>query len=241
VAAACGRQNLGPDQDSVETSDGGALLTWHNYLFRFEGYKPVPDDLEVVFAVVPKLDLSALPTLPQYLPQDRLVANSERYILGPASLQEFQPGLPLSVVAFSMGAEGQVADVRTKAGQADLALFAYPTPQIAIQRVAEFQKLPGVVAKRTGPMVVALIGARDPDEAELILAGINFKGAVTLNERMPTARDNVGEMLISIFVLTGIIMALIIVAGIAVGLMRRWWSWSGREEEPMIRLHLSDR
>ena len=83
--------------------------------------------------------------------------NSERYILGPDGLAKFAPGIPPSVAAFHLGAEAQVAAFRAPAGEIRLAIFDYPTPQMAIQQYDGFAKLPGMMAKRSGPLVAVVL------------------------------------------------------------------------------------
>ena len=218
---------------------GGLLMAWQNYLFRFDGWQPAKDDILLLLGTVPRLDMSALPTLPQYLPGS-VVANSERYILGPASLGKFEPRISPSLAGFHYGTEGELAKVATKAGTMDLALFSYPTPQIARQKLAEFQQLPGAMAKFTGPLVAVLLAPGNADEAERVLASIRYEAHITQSERIPTRRDNVADLLLNIFMLTGLLMLLMVAGGIAVALMRRSFRWS-RDEEPMILLHLEDR
>lgn len=217
------------------------LLVHGNYLFRLTGWKPPQAvDLEPLFERLSNLDKASLPPLRNYLPDADLVPNSERYLLGPEALAKFHPGVPPSVAAFHLGAEAQLGSYQTKAGPMELAIFSYPTPQIAIQRVTQFQKLPGAMAKRAGPMVAVVLSPPDPDAAERLLAQITYQASITLNERVPTARDNVGDLIVNIFILIGILISLFLVAGLAFGFLRRWVRW-GNPEEPIILLHLEDR
>ena len=41
-------------------------------------------------------------------------------------------------------------------------IFNYPTPNIARQQLAEFEKLSGAVAKRSGPMVAVVLSPSTP-------------------------------------------------------------------------------
>ena len=50
-----------------------------------------------------------------------------------------------------------------------LAIFNYPTHQMAMQQIAEFEKLPGAVVKRSGPMIAVVLAPPDPDFAEHLL------------------------------------------------------------------------
>jgi hypothetical protein len=220
---------------AAETGDG-VLFVFGNYLFEFQGWKPQLNELAGLLGQLPKLDQSPVPN--SYLPSRGLVANSERYILGPEGLDRFEPGLPPSVAAFSMGAEGQLAQYETGAGRVQMAVFSYPTPQIARQRLEVFQKLSGAMAKRAGPLVAVILAPRDPNAAERLLSYVTYRATITVDERVPTGRDNVGDLMVNIFILVGIILAITIPAGVVVGVLRHLgWGTSG---DPMTLLHLED-
>jgi hypothetical protein len=220
---------------AAETKDG-VLFVFGNYLIRFEGWKPQLSEITPFLQHLPKLDQSPLPHI--YLPSRGLAPNSERYILGPVGLDRFENGVPPAVAAFSMGAEGQVGQYDTSAGRMQLAVFAYPTPQIARQRLEAFQKLTGAMAKRAGPLVAVVLSPADQNAAEKLLSSVRYKATIVVDERMPTRRDNVGDLMVNIFILVGIILAIIIPAGILVGVFRRLgWGTSG---DPMTILHLED-
>jgi hypothetical protein len=188
------------------------------------------------------VDTSALPTLPAFLPGKALVPGSERYIVGPVGLEKFSPGIPPSVAAFSMGAEAQAAAYKNAKGDMKLALFNYPTPQIAMQRFEEFQKIPGVMAKRSGPIVAAIVAPADRDAAEKLLAEVRYDAQITLSERMPTRRDNIGDLVVNAFILIGILLGFSLVAGLSFGGFRaiRRLASRGDEPEAMITLHLGN-
>jgi len=220
---------------AAETRDGVTFL-FGNYVFQIAGWKPRLADLEEMLGRLPKLDRGRLPV--NYLPSRNLVRNSERFVIGPAGLDRFSPGVPPSTAAFHMGAEVQIARYRAPAGDMQMAVFVYPTPQIARQRVEDFQRLPGAMAKRAGPLVAAILAAPDRDAAERLLATVRFNAAITVNERVPTRRDNVADLLLNIFILVGIIVLLVIPAGVIVGVLRRLGV--GTSGEAMTVLHLDD-
>ena len=136
-----------------------------------------------------------MPVLPAYLPNGDLAPNSERYITGPASLSRFAPEISPSLAGFHFGAEAQTGVFHSPKGDMRLEIFNYPTPQIAMDKVAEFQKLPGAVAKRTGPLVAVIPQPADPDMAERLLGGIRYEAVITRDEYVPTRRDNMGDLL----------------------------------------------
>jgi uncharacterized protein DUF6599 len=226
---------------AVETPKS-ALLVHGNYLFSFQGYKPAAAELAPVFEALRDVDSTQLPTLPGFFPSQGLVANSERYVIGPAGLAKFHSAIPPSVAAFHLGAEAQIGIFESPKGNMTLALFDYPTPQIAMQKVGDFEKLAGAVAKRSGPLVAVVLSPPDADAAERLLAQVRYDAQITLDERVPKPNDNAGIMLINIFVLTGILLVFCIIAGLFVGGFRTFLlhGRKGRDAEPMILLHLEE-
>ena len=121
-----------------------------------------------------------------------------------------------------------------------MAIFRYPTPQIAMLRIPEFEKLPGVVAKRSGPLVAVIVSPPDPDYAEKLLSQVRYQAEVTRDEYVPTRRDNIGDLVINAFILIGILLAFSVVSGFALGGFRalRRRTRHGEEPDAMITLHL---
>jgi hypothetical protein len=227
---------------AAETPD--SLMVVHgNYLLSFEGYKPAKEELDAVTGALNNVDQTSLPTLASYLPSDGLVPNSERYITGPAGLQKFDSAIPPSVAAFHFGAEAQLGTFRSSKGDSVLAIFNYPTPQIAMQKLPDFEKLPGAVVKRSGPMVAVMLSPPDPDFAERLLGQVRYRAEVTRDEYVPTKRDNIGVLVLNIFILTGILLVFSLVSGLAVGGFRAFMRRGrrGEEADAMITLHLENR
>jgi hypothetical protein len=228
------------DRLAVETADG--LLVAHgNYLLLFTGYKPTPEELQALTSSLRNVDGTSLPALPGFFPSQSLVSNSERYITGPASLQKFAPGIPPSVAAFHFGAEGQWGVFHTSKGEMALGLFSYPTHQIAMQRQAEFGKIPGAMVKRSGPLVAVVVSPPDPDAAERLLSQVRYQASVTLDEYVPTRRDNIGVLVINAFKLIGILLVFCVVSGLAVGGLQAFRRRGGRGDEAnaLTTLHLN--
>jgi len=226
---------------AVETP-GSLMLAHGNYVLLFKGYKPNVGEIDALYQTLPSLDQSSLPALSGYLPKDQLVANSERYVTGPVGLQKFNAGIPPSTAAFHMGAEAQLARFHTTGGELGLAIFSYPTPQIARERLVGFQRISGAMAKRAGPLVAVILSPGNPDDAERLLAKVRYEPAITWNERMPTARDNIGNLVINAFELIGILLAFFVIAGVSYGGIRAFLrrGGPGGEADRMITLHLSD-
>jgi hypothetical protein len=199
---------------AVKTSDG-VIFAFGNYVFQFTGDYPDPSSLTTFYAQLPKLENSPLPAVSTFLPKDGLVANSERYILGPVSLQRFAPSIPPSVAGFRMGAEAQYGKYSTPKGLLDLVIFNYPTPSMAREQASQFEKIPGAVVKRTGPLVVVTVNPPDKDVAEQILSKVNYQANVTLSEANPQSEvKGFAKMMLNIFVLAGLVLALCVVGGV---------------------------
>ena len=209
-----------------------------NYLLVFDGYKPPLTDLDAVATQLKNVENVAMPTL--FLPDGNMVANSERYIVGPVALAKFSPAIPPSVAAFHLGAEAEMAVFHSAKGDVTALVFNYPTWAISKQRADEFGKLPGAVVKRSGPLVAVTLAPSDPDLAENVLAQVSYKADVTMQEHIPTRRDNIGNLVINAFILIGILLCFALVSGLAVGGVRAWMR-HGKENPDagtLITLHL---
>jgi len=226
----------------AQVPDAGFLQAQGNYLIAVQGKSPSEQDIAALIAALPRYEQSPLPVLPEYLPADNQVSGSRRYVLGPEALAAFEPRVAPSLAGFHLGAEAQFADYQTPDGFIKMGIFSYPTPQIAREKLTEFQKVSGVLPKRTGSLIVATFGSPTPDAAERLLSKVRFQGSISWSEYVPTQRDNIGNLIINIFVLIGFLLAFSLVAGLAFGGMRTLLRF-GKAEEPdaMITLHLSDR
>jgi hypothetical protein len=220
-------------------SANGVILAHGNYVLAFDGYKPSSEEVGALIPLLPKLEQSPLPT--NYLPAKNAVPNSEKYVIGPAGLKRFAPRISAGTAAFSMGAEAQIANFQMPGGEEKLAVFAYPTPQLAQQRESEFRKIPGAIVKRSGPLVAAIVEPANADDAERLMSQVRYNASITWSERVPTRKDNIGDLIVNIFTLIGILLAFSLVAGIAFGGLRSIIRRApGVDGEPITVLHLSD-
>lgn len=232
------------DIEPLAVESANALYLAHgNYILHFEGKKPSREELLGLYIVLPLTENSALPSLPAYLPEAGRVAGSERFIIGPVGLQRFEPRIPPSVAGFQYSPEAQLAKYKTDRGEMSLAIFSYPTPHIARERLAEFRMLPGALVKRTGPMLVALFDAVDPDEAQQLLAKVNYRATIIWEERPGGGAAGFGDLLLTVGALVGLLLVCAIATGLLLGSSRfLYFGRRGAEKrDPMILLHLEDR
>jgi len=190
-------------------------------------------DLRRLAAALPQPGPNAAraPHLLNYLPAEALDRNSGRYIVGPAGLAAVEAPLPAAVVDFGRNPEVALGSYQTRQGSATLMLIAYPTPQIAAERlraVAGYRPpaegTPGdgmaFLAKRTGPLVALVAGEVSPAEAKSLLDQVNYDAEVTWDERVYSARDNIGNLVMGVFTLIGVLLLFTLVVGISFGGLR---------------------
>ncbi|SRR5579883_701945 len=222
---------------AAETPDE-LLLMVGNYLVDFRGYKPSKAEISDLTKGFVKIDRTPLPAL--YLPSANLVPNSQRYSTGPVTLRTFLPGVPVEAAGFQFGAEVQSAVFHNSQGDITLAVFNYPTPQIAMKQVAGFEAA-GLLAKRSGPLVSVISGApADRQFAQSLLDAVEYRAQVTVPEHIFTLRDNIGNLVINAFILIGILLAITLAAGLFVGGIRIYQRRGGRDPDAntVISLHL---
>jgi len=218
-----------PVRDSLTScvTPGGLMLAHQNYVFLFEGWRPLPAELQELFRAAPAMRSGGgLPYLPGYLPEKGLVRNSERYLLGVHSLGKFLPMVPASLVGFEDGAEAQAGKLVLGSQVVDYAIFYYHTPQMARQREREFRKQPGWLVKRSYVLVAVFPGGAPEALARPVLDGLEWKAEVVRNEATtPPPMPNVGGLLIGIFKLTGFLLLVCFGGGcvfaVFVAMMRR--------------------
>jgi hypothetical protein len=102
-----------------------------------------------------------------------------------------------------------------------LLLVMYPTQQVA--RKYEEGLTPGKPTgvrfkKRAGPLVAIVDPNASPEVAETLLASIRHEFQVTWNE--PRPEPNAAEVILTIFKVTGVALAVTLIAGICFGVVR---------------------
>ena len=200
-----------------------------------------------------------LPAVPTYLPKKSYVKNSAKYVVGPVGLEKIDAPLSADAVNFKDGAEVVLGKYDTMEGEATLLLISYPTPQLAAERLrtidasrpaADPSNTSSALAffdKRTGPIVALVTGNASKPEAEALLNAVNYEANVTWNERAPTARDNIGSVVVNSLILAGILGGFALIFGVAFGgfrmILKRMHperAMAFSEQTEFISLHLDD-
>lgn len=221
---------------------GDQAASWNEHLLFYRGNVVVDAvfDRATAMSLAELRELSdALPVVkePQgqppiidYFPRQAYVANSVRYVLGPAGLNAIGAPVTAEQVEFAKSAEVATGRYRTSAGEATLTLIYYPTPQIAGDRLRAIEQAlraapdarSGLVAaKRTGPIVALVTGAAPEGEARSLLASISYDADVTWNEATKLGpRDNALGLLVAAIKLSAILVSIMLGLGLLFGLGR---------------------
>ncbi|HUS05505.1 MAG TPA: hypothetical protein VMZ52_04375 [Bryobacteraceae bacterium] len=196
---------------------GSTRIQEDNYILQFDGGKLSADELKRLANVLPKVDHASLPPLKDAIPARGRIPGSERYILGPVSLERFEPKISPSAAGFHLGAEAQLARYKAKHGDEKLIVFSYPTPQIARERSEVLSQVAGAVVKRSGPLVAVVPSPGDPDAAERLLAMVKYTPIVTWSEPAPKKEANFGDTLQSIVILAAVLIVCSVLLGVFLG------------------------
>ena len=193
----------------------------------------------LVAAVVPHAESGLLPTIGARMPTKGFVDRTDKYVLGPSTLNEFFPLADGDWLGFSQGAEAETAKYRVNGHELNLVIADFPTPQTAAKKVAELQKKFNIneskgvndsngdgrakplYARRAMTLVAIVSGAATKKEADAILDQLESGTEITWNE--PTFQfkePGIGVMIVGAITGTGVICLFAIIAGLAFGGVR---------------------
>jgi hypothetical protein len=197
--------------------------------------------------------IAELPTLPTHLPRKQLVLGTARFLTGPAAYSALNIDLSPALIDFTKSPKVLWARMNGEApGSAEILLVAYPTHIIAIDRLPAFEQLASssggvtAVAKRTGPIVALVRGNISRNDAEHILAAVNYDANVTWNENAGQGkRDNIGRLVVAALTLAAVLFLISVGAGAVFGFgrfflprLRARKAGETRDDGEMIRLDL---
>jgi hypothetical protein len=232
----------GPNDHSV-MSRGEALMLLGNLVLDIHGSdvtKNAGDLNALVSAVSSKAQQGPLPTLTEHLPTKGFIDRSDKYILGPVTLNQFFPVSQNDWLGFSTGAEAEVARYHVDGRELNLLIADFPTPQTAQKKLNELQTVyhvnaadadqngSAVFGKRSITLLAIVFGARTQAEADKLLNQVQSGAEVTWNE--PTFQFKeppITTMIVGAIIGTGIICCFALISGIAFGgfriVVKRLW------------------
>ncbi len=212
----------------------------------------------------PNGNAANLPTFIEFMPRRGYVANTQKYVMGPATLAALAPPVSADLVDFNSSSEVSLGHYDTPSGEATLMLISYPTPQLAAEHlrridaahqmmqpqagISSIESAGSFFDKRTGPLVVVATGPVSDSDAKSLMGMVNYEASVTWNTPTdnPQARD-LYMLILNIVILCAIVGGLAIVAGVAFGgiriLMKRWYPdkvFDRPEQMEFISLRLTE-
>jgi hypothetical protein len=215
--------------------DGNLVLDIHGADLQRSG----KDLNALVAAINPKAEQGPLPALSDHLPTKGFIDRSDKYILGPQTLNQFFPVTTNDWLGFDTGAEAEVARYHVDGRELNLLIADFPTPQTAQKKLAQLQQdyhvnAPGtdpngspIFARRSITLLAIVSGARTREEANKVLDQIQSGTEVTWNE--PTFQFKepaITTMIVGAIIGTGIICCFALVSGLAFGgfrlVIKRW-------------------
>lgn len=215
--------------------DGNLVLDIHSADLQRSG----KDLNALVAAINPKAEQGPLPALSDHLPTKGFIDRSDKYILGPQTLNQFFPVTTNDWLGFDTGAEAEVARYHVDGRELNLLIADFPTPQTAQKKLTQLQQdyhvnAPSsdpngspIFARRSITLLAIVSGARTREEANKVLDQIQSGTEVTWNE--PTFQFKepaITTMIVGAIIGTGIICCFALVSGLAFGgfrlVIKRW-------------------
>jgi hypothetical protein len=227
------------------TRDSNRVVLWDdNYVVTFDGGIPTKSAVDSLLQTLPNKRDTALPAIFTFLPHQGLVPESARYVLGPDSLQTFAPELTPAKPGFNEGVEAQVAEYKIADDSTPLrlAIFYYPTPEMARLHSSTFKLVPNTHVKRSGLLLAVVFGRATDAQADTLLSRVEYEAKITWNETPPPSPIKpLYQLLVNIMYLSIILSALCLVAGLIYASMRIYRRRYGTldQDEAMTTLHLT--
>jgi hypothetical protein len=224
--------HTGVTDHSVMSGEQALVLTG-NVLLDIHGndLPKINADLNaLVAAVTAKAQQGPLPTLTEHLPEKGFIDRSDKYILGPVTLNQFFPVSQNDWLGFSTGAEAEVARYHVDGRELNLLIADFPTPQTAQKKLHELEQNYHVNEASTGPngspvfarrsitLLAIVFGARTQAEADKLLDQVQSGAEVTWNE--PTFQFKeppLTTMIVGAIIGSGVICCFAMISGIAFG------------------------
>jgi hypothetical protein len=222
--------------DHSSMSGERALLLAGNLVLDIHGQdlgQSTPQLRALVAAVESKAHDGTLPMLGAFLPQKNMIDRTDRYVLGPQTLNQLFPGGLGDSLGFQSRAEAELAHYRLGGHDAILLVVEFPTDQLASRQLVELERnlhvndasqVSGsrvIFAKRSATLLAIVSGASSQAEANTLLDQIQIETDRSWNE--PTFQfkePSIGMMIVGSIIGAGTICLFALIAGISFGGLR---------------------
>lgn len=205
-----------------------------------------------------------LPKLPDHLPEEKKIAGSEKYLVGPAALSQLKPFSDLKdVISFTGGAEAMTAEYENGSGRISLLIVDCYTPQLAVENFTRLrnhldslspEEKNSRLIKRPGNYIVEAVNVTDPVSAQALLNQIKYAQrvywegdrftSIPFEYRPPDPLmieeiRRTGAFLASSFFMIGLMIAASVLTGIIAGGAFFYWR-NYRRRKPGLGNAFSD-
>lgn len=165
------------------------------------------------------------PTVQSYLPKEKQVKGSVRFVRGPVALSYIHAPVnadQVNYAKFGSDAELAMADYEDRGDRSTMVVIAFPTNQIATERLQNFQSTmqsaPGFLAKRSGDLVVLMTGNLPADVEKGLIGSVNYDATVSWTEATSvTPKNNIGNLIVALFTLIGVLLLIGLIFGVFMG------------------------
>ena len=219
--------------DHSSISADRALVLVGNLVLDVSVHSPAARSRQIdalVAALSSQAELGTLPTIGSYLPGEHRIDFSDRYVLGPQTLDQLVPGGIGNSVGFNRSAEVELAHYRLGGHDATLVIVGLPTDQVAALQMGELEKNLKVneanqagaplYAKRSARLLAIVAGATSRAEADTLLSQVQMETERSWNEPVPKHEPPIELMIEGSIVGSIVICLFALVAGFSFGGVR---------------------
>jgi hypothetical protein len=192
----------------------------------------------------PEGNAGNLPTFIGFMPHRGYIANTQKYVMGPAALAALAPPVSADQVDFGASSEVSLGRYDTASGEATLMVISYPTNQMAgdhLRRIdaamhpataqapgstpgasnagtASIRNAGQLFYKRSGPLLVIASGPVSASDAKSLLNLVNYEASVTWNQATDQhVVKDLYSLVLNVVILCAVVGGFAIVAGVAFG------------------------
>lgn len=222
-------------------SDSHALALTGNLVVEFTGknLRPLHGEMEMlVVAASGHATWGVYPPLPDRLPKEAMIPRTDRFILGPAALDQFLPLSSGDWLGFSVGTEVALARYKIRGREATLVVADFPTPQLAERQLAKLSSefnvngsKPGkspIYETSDGTFVSFVVSAPSEESADRLLSQVHPGMIITWNVPVPNPNEpSMPAIVVGTIIGTGEICGISLLGGLVFAgvrlLTKRTW------------------
>ena len=212
------------------------LVVEGNYLLSFRRFRPAAGQLKALASALPRMRRTLLPVVAGFLPSKGLVGGSERYLWGRWRCKSSSPEFPFPQPVLTSAARRRPARTESERERPVWRCSTIPPRPSHASKWRHSRSCPGSMPSAAVPWWQQSFPRLPPSRHGSCLDRVQYEANVTWNERTPIRRDNVGELVVSAFVLAGILLLVCVGGGLAVGGLRVFSTRRGHAEITVLHI-----